>query len=458
MADDISSFVSVDVENGKVVLGEVGRRHEVDAEVLRKAVCDVLVESGLSTGTENSVDIEIVGDFVLVGNATGLFSYRPDDVSASGPLSLVADVQGESHLDMSGVSSVRNLFAGSMVGMLDLDGMNLSSCDDAFGMFDGCSNLCELTLPDFGDGGSLNVTRMFSGCSSLSYLDTSCLSGRSLSGAEFLFCGCERLEDLDVSDWDVSEVISFTEAFAGCRSLRELDMSGWDVSSCESLAGMFCDCVSLREVDVSGWEPESVRDCSGVFSNCELLERSDLLSLPMPECEEVVYAFDGCECIDRLDLSGVPASAFKSWSALLADVSVARGATNVERLVLPDGFDASLIRNVCEAVPLSIEGLSVSSVNGDTMRISVSGTERAMTELSDALFSGDSSGCSCFVRASWGAGDGHSAGSADVPVSRVVAACPTAGLSRDVFAEFRDALSIRTGGRAVSKPPYGPEF
>ncbi len=91
-----------------------------------------------------------------------------------------------------------------------------------------------------------------------------------------MFYGCSMLSSLDLKTWDTASVKSMVLMFNDCSGLKELDLSSFNVANVEDLFGTFENCSMLRVLKLGGWDTNKVTSMSQLVYHCSALETLDL--------------------------------------------------------------------------------------------------------------------------------------------------------------------------------------
>ncbi len=148
---------------------------------------------------------------------------------------------------------------------------------DAWGMFEGCSNLVSADLGRLTVSGASNLRSMFAGCSSLKTLVLPEGGVPQVDDLRYAFMGCSSLESVDLSAFKGSTAWnSMAGAFLGCSSLKSIDLSGLDTSKVANMDDLFAGCSSLESVVLLGMDTSSVNTMKRMFDGCASLEHVTL--------------------------------------------------------------------------------------------------------------------------------------------------------------------------------------
>ena len=186
------------------------------------------------------------------------------------------------------------------------------------GMFQGCTSLRTLSnLNNFDSSKVTSFASMFQGCTSLTALDLSDFDASSATDMSGMFQGCTSLATLsNLNNFDSSKVTSFASMFQGCTSLTALDLSDFDASSATDLSDMFRDCINLVTLDLDGFTLNTANnefvDINGLFRACVKLKgknyeldkyKLDLSSFNTSRVKDMSYLFCGCKALTTITVS-----------------------------------------------------------------------------------------------------------------------------------------------------------
>ena len=194
--------------------------------------------------------IVIAGD--LTGNiyVRGLFSGFKN----------LESIVGLRHIDFSNTIDMQSLFQDDpKLKTIDgLNTMNTSKVTNMSGMFQGCNNLglsenekdhFNIDISNFDFSNVVSLNSMFNDCTNITSLtlpeeiDTSKVT--NMGG---MFFACSSLEQLDLSKFDTSNVLSMQMMFKGCQDLNYLNISSFDTSKLDEthISGMLQNLPSLN--------------------------------------------------------------------------------------------------------------------------------------------------------------------------------------------------------------------
>ena len=139
--------------------------------------------------------------------------------------------------DLSGVTSMQNMFRHAEKFDGNLSGWDVSGVADMDGTFRGAWAF-DGDLSAWDTSGSTDMQKMFQ-------------EATSFNG--------------DLSAWDVSGVKNMESMFANARDFNG-DISGWNTSSVETMQRMFPRTAAFN-ADISGWDVSGVTDMQGMFAH-----------------------------------------------------------------------------------------------------------------------------------------------------------------------------------------------
>ncbi len=157
------------------------------------------------------------------------------------------------YLDMSEVTDMTAMFAGSAIAALDLRSFNTSNVTTMDNLFAGCSYLASLNLGSFETFNVTSMNSMFSNCYSLTNLDISNFYTFNVTDFSYMFEGCYGLTSLDLSNFYTQKANNMIEMFSYCSNLSTIYVSDrWIINATSSQTqNMFGNCTSLPNYDSS---------------------------------------------------------------------------------------------------------------------------------------------------------------------------------------------------------------
>ena len=160
----------------------------------------------------------------------------------------------------------------SLTDLTGLEHINAASVTNMNYMFQNCTSLRSLSLPDLNTASVTNMIYMFSGCTSLQSLDLSHLNTANVSNMSYMFSGCTGLQSLDLSHLNTASVNNMAYLFNGCTALQNINFSGLNTANLTNTSYMFQNCTALGTLDLSSFNTAKVSDMKYMFSGCTLLE------------------------------------------------------------------------------------------------------------------------------------------------------------------------------------------
>ena len=249
------------------------------------------------TGCSSLTNLNGIGDWNVSGVTTMANMFQNSGVTA-------LDLSGWT---TTGVKNISNMFSGSALTSLDVTGWNTSRVTTMKSMFYDCTKLVTITGMDAWDVsgvGSFNHT--FYNCPVLTTIGD--ISGWNTGKATIMdnmFSGCEVLVLPELSDWDVSEVTSMRYMFEDCYKLTEFTMAGWEPEELKDATGMFKNCNGLLEVSISGVKFPVLTDMFGMFEDCSSLVTISMEDTQIPEVTNMNCMFRGCGSLQSVNMTGV---------------------------------------------------------------------------------------------------------------------------------------------------------
>ena len=187
--------------------------------------------------------------------------------------------------DLSGVTSMQNMFRDAEKFDGNLSGWNVSGVANMDGTFRGAS-VFDGDLSAWDTSGANDTRKMFQEATSfngdisswnttgVAHMDSmfrdatafnQTLSGWDVSGVANMASMLEGAAAFngDLSGWNVSSVTDMFAMLSGATDFNG-DLSGWNVSGVTDMAGMFWNAPKFN-ADISGWNVSAVTDMFGMF-------------------------------------------------------------------------------------------------------------------------------------------------------------------------------------------------
>ena len=196
--------------------------------------------------------------------------------------------------NLSGVSSMQNMFRDAETFDGDLSGWDVSSIENMDGMFRGTESF-NSDLSDWDTSGATDMRKMFQGALKFNgdisswdttgvthmdsmFQDTNTFNGdisawdtSSVDQMAYMFATAIAF-NRDISGWDVLSVTDMRSMFFEATNFNS-DISGWDVSSVEYMHGMFDEAVAFNQ-DISGWDVSSVSAMGNMLRNAAAFDQN----------------------------------------------------------------------------------------------------------------------------------------------------------------------------------------
>ena len=150
-------------------------------------------------------------------------------------------------------------------------------------LYQGCGRLREIT-PLWDTSLVTTMQSAFNMCRALRYADLSHLNLSSVTSCVSMFESCSSLQSITLPELPL--VTSCQYMFQNCSSLKSVTLP--ELSSVTNCLGMFQNCSSLQSVTLPSLP--SVTNCLGMFDNCKSLQNVTLPSLhAVTTCEQMFY-------------------------------------------------------------------------------------------------------------------------------------------------------------------------
>ena len=164
--------------------------------------------------------------------------------------------------DLSGATSMQNMFRGAEKFDGDLSGWDVSGVANMNGTFRG-ARAFDGDLSAWDTSGANDTRKMFQEAVAFNG-DISSWNTTGVVYMDSMFLGAEDFNS-NISGWDVSSVTNMDSMFTTATSFNG-DLSGWNVSGVTDMAGMFWNAPKFN-ADLSGWNVSSVTDMEGMFNS-----------------------------------------------------------------------------------------------------------------------------------------------------------------------------------------------
>lgn len=196
------------------------------------------------------------------------FDYRIEDTT---------DENGNTYRRiLSDYIPTRISFQGK-ANLLEVDYINSSRLNTAYGMFYKCSNLTYVNMPDVTY--VTTMEGMFNGCTKLQRIEgiEQWNTARNSNWGS-TFGNCNALTNLDPRNFILTDAHAMGATFRGCRSVpaENFDFKNWRTPNIQYLSGTFDAVTQIKELDLSSFNVSNVGDIQGFLQGCSGLERVDL--------------------------------------------------------------------------------------------------------------------------------------------------------------------------------------
>ena len=272
---------------------------------------------------------------------------------------------------------------------LNLTGFVNSKASSMASMFQGSTSLATLNLSGFNAGSATDMSSMFEGCTGLTSVTLPVISSPTISvNMAGLFKGCTSLTTLGgLSTFKTNRATSLASMFQGCTSLASLDLSDLNASNATDISEMFQGCTNLTTLDLSNFDASSATDISDMFRGCTSLASLDLSNFDVSSATDISEMFQGCTALTTLNLSGFAASSATDMSDIFQGCT-SLATLNLSGADLSSVTDISDIFQVCTSLAtLYLSGADLSSVT-DMSALFQGCTSLATVDLSDFDASG----------------------------------------------------------------------
>ena len=164
--------------------------------------------------------------------------------------------------NVSAVTDMGYMFNGASVFNGDISSWNVSAVTNMRDMFDSAS-VFNGDISRWNVSAVTNMAEMFH-IASVFNGDISGWNVSAVTDMNRMFSGASVFNG-DISSWNVSSVTDMSHMFSRATSF-DSDISGWNVSSVTDMSHMFSRATSF-DSDISGWNVSSVKDTSYMFSS-----------------------------------------------------------------------------------------------------------------------------------------------------------------------------------------------
>ena len=215
--------------------------------------------------------------------------------------------------DLSGVTSMQNMFRDAEKFDGDISGWNVSGVANMDGTFRGASEF-DGDLSAWDTSGATDMQKMFQNAISfdgdLSAWDT---SGVAHMGD--MFHSASAFNG-NISGWNTSSVERMQHMFSRATAFTG-DISGWDVSGVTNMDGMFSHTIYFNQ-NLSGWDVSNVTNMEDMFSNAQSFN-GDISTWNVSSVTDMAFMFSGASSfnqpLDTWNVSQVTAMASMFFDA-----------------------------------------------------------------------------------------------------------------------------------------------
>lgn len=281
-------------------------------------------------------------------------------------LKLVPTVVKSSHVDLTNVTDLSNLFSvydnldNEFYQGGDFSRWNTSNVTTMNGMFDSCVLLEDIDLSNSNMTKCNSMQQMFNGCTRLKSVRMGYTEGEEIAEKDFRKCfyNCGVLTTIDFSGFANTKVSQCSEMFSGCVILETIDLSNLDMSHSTDVSNMFKNCSLIKEIDFGVNNFNDTAKFDGMFSGCSSLTSLDLGSFTSQNIMTISNMFNGCTNLESVNISNVNTSNATNFDGMF------KGCNNLRSLNI-NHFDVSGMidaRNMFQECT-SITSLDLSSWN-----------------------------------------------------------------------------------------------
>jgi surface protein len=180
------------------------------------------------------------------------------------------------------------LFVSSQVA-----GAKVLANGDMAGMFQGMTNLKEVSLAKLDTGNTTSMKNLFFQATSLEKGDFQSLNMSRVTNIDGMFAHTESLKALDLNGWKTGNVTSACSTFHGMNKLETLNISQLNFGRLQNGAYMVSNNPLLKTVSTAGWKSDRLISADGMFSSNPQLRSVNLSGLDTRRLETMTYMFSG---------------------------------------------------------------------------------------------------------------------------------------------------------------------
>ena len=200
-----------------------------------------------------------------------------------------------SNLDLSAVNSIDYVFNGCF----NLKSVNISNLKinhlliSTENAFSNCRKLTSLDLSSFNLSHIIDASNMFNNCTDLKYVE---LPNKILSIhlTNYMFENCYNLKSLNLGFLENAQNWSFAYGmFKNCKSLKNIKIPNVTTYLLGQVGEMFSGCTDLETIDFKQLETLNILNMSWMFYQCEKLKHLDLSKFNTKKVRKVTGVLDG---------------------------------------------------------------------------------------------------------------------------------------------------------------------
>ena len=231
-------------------------------------------------------------------------------------------------LDLSGFHESRVTKTTSMFeNCISLESLSMQNflaydVDNSDSMFKNCKSLISLDLSSF-EGCMVYMQNMFQGCTALKEIKIPNIITESSLSLAGLFAGCESLTSANLSHFDTSLVTDFNDIFLNCSKLQSIDFGDekhWDTAEGNYMRSMFEGCHDLKSLSIKKFKTDKVTIMNNMFKGCASLDTLEI-SFNTANVAEMNEMFSGVTNLRELDLSSFDTRKVASWTDIWKDIT-----------------------------------------------------------------------------------------------------------------------------------------
>ena len=107
-----------------------------------------------------------------------------------------------------------------------------------------------------------------------------------------MFNGCSNLRYLYIPNFDTSKVTDMQSMFSGCKSLVSLDINHFNTTNVQYMDEMFQNCENLKYLNIAQFTSDSLSSMYRMFYNCKSLEYLNIFNLS-EDTQSITEIFEG---------------------------------------------------------------------------------------------------------------------------------------------------------------------